>query len=48
MPGPERRNRLMNLDIAETQISITGNMKFDNIVTAISEDTEIGYYPYSI
>src|SRR3990172_9536213 len=31
--------RLMNLDIAETQISITGNMKFDNIVTAISEDT---------
>lgn len=31
--------RLMNLGIAETQISITGNMKFDNIVTAIPEDT---------
>ena len=32
--------RLMNLGIAETQISITGNMKFDNIVTAFSEDTK--------
>lgn len=31
--------RLMNLGISEMQIITTGNMKFDNIVTAISEDT---------
>jgi 3-deoxy-D-manno-octulosonic-acid transferase len=32
--------RLMHLGISETQIFITGNMKFDNIVTDISEDTK--------
>jgi len=32
--------RLMNLGISETQIFITGNMKFDNIITDVSEDTK--------
>lgn len=32
--------RLMNLGISQTQIRITGNMKFDNIVTEVSEDTK--------
>ena len=31
--------RLKNLGIPEMQIFTTGNMKFDNIVTAVSEDT---------
>ncbi len=32
--------RLMNLGIPEAQISITGNMKFDNMVTDIPEDAK--------
>ncbi|MDE1890398.1 MAG: 3-deoxy-D-manno-octulosonic acid transferase [Planctomycetota bacterium] len=32
--------RLMNLGISETQIFITGNMKFDNVVTGVSEDAK--------
>lgn len=32
--------RLVNLGIPEGQIFLTGNMKFDNIVTDISEDTK--------
>src|SRR5574341_485581 len=32
--------RLMNLGISETQIFITGNMKFDNVVTSVSEDAK--------
>jgi len=32
--------RLMNLGIPEAQIFTTGNMKFDNIATAVSEDTK--------
>ncbi len=33
-------NRLMNLGIAGKQIFVTGNMKFDNIITGVSEDTK--------
>ncbi|WKZ19974.1 MAG: 3-deoxy-D-manno-octulosonic acid transferase [Candidatus Jettenia sp. CY-1] len=29
---------LMNLGISEPQVTVTGNMKFDNIITAISEN----------
>lgn len=32
--------RLMNLGISETQILITGNMKFDTMVTDVPEDTK--------
>ena len=32
--------RLRNLGIPEAQIFTTGNMKFDNMVTAVSEDTK--------
>ncbi|MDO8142414.1 MAG: 3-deoxy-D-manno-octulosonic acid transferase [Candidatus Brocadiales bacterium] len=32
--------RLMNLGIPEAQIFTTGNMKFDNLVTAVPEDTK--------
>lgn len=32
-------SRLMNLGIPEAQIGITGNMKFDNVVTDIPKDT---------
>ena len=32
--------RLKNLGIPEAQIFTTGNMKFDNMVTAVSEDTK--------
>ncbi|GIK11493.1 MAG: 3-deoxy-D-manno-octulosonic acid transferase [Candidatus Brocadia sp. AMX2] len=32
--------RLMNLGISEIQILITGNMKFDNMVTDVPEDTK--------
>ena len=33
-------SRLMNLGIPASQIFLTGNMKYDNIVTAVSEDTK--------
>lgn len=32
--------RLLNLGISDTQIFITGNMKFDNIITDVAEDTK--------
>lgn len=32
--------RLMNLGIPESQVEITGNMKFDNLVTGVPEDTK--------
>jgi len=34
--------RLMNLGIPESQVCITGNMKFDNLVTGVPEDTKKG------
>lgn len=32
--------RIINLGIPETQVSVTGNMKFDNLVTDIPEDAK--------
>jgi len=33
-------SRLMNLGVPESQVGITGNMKYDNVVTDIAEDTK--------
>lgn len=33
-------NRLVALGISETQVMVTGNMKFDNIITVLPEDTK--------
>lgn len=30
----------MNLGVPESQVGITGNMKYDNVVTDIVEDTK--------